>query len=45
MWFAMSWIIVGATLQTSAFSVPHMLVARFVTGMIFTLSEYRPNVR
>ena len=33
MWFAMVWIIVGATLQTSAFSVPHLLVARFVTGM------------
>jgi MFS family permease len=34
MWFAMCWIIVGATLQTSAFSVPHILVARFITGMI-----------
>ena len=31
-WFAMSWIIVGAALQTSAFSVPHILVARFITG-------------
>lgn len=33
MWFAMCWIIVGATLQASAFSVPHMLVARYLTGM------------
>jgi predicted MFS family arabinose efflux permease len=40
MWFAMSWIIVGATLQTSAFSVPHMLVARFVTGMTSAFSKY-----
>lgn len=24
MWLAMAWIIVGATLQTSAFSVPHV---------------------
>ncbi|ETN44477.1 uncharacterized protein HMPREF1541_10147 [Cyphellophora europaea CBS 101466] len=33
MWFAMCWIIVGAVLQTSAFSVPHMLVARYITGI------------
>ena len=33
MWFAMGWIIVGAVLQTSAFSVPHILVARFITGI------------
>lgn len=32
-WFAMMFIIVGATLQTSAFSLPHMLVARFITGI------------
>ncbi|KAL4775156.1 general substrate transporter [Aspergillus nidulans var. acristatus] len=33
MWFAMLWVIVGATLQASAFSVPHMMVGRFVTGI------------
>ena len=33
MWFAMSWIIIGATLQTSAFSVPHLMVGRFITGI------------
>lgn len=33
MWFAMGWIIVGATLQTSAFSVSHLMVGRFVTGI------------
>ncbi|KAK5943883.1 hypothetical protein PMZ80_003164 [Knufia obscura] len=33
MWFAMGWIIVGATLQTSAYGVPHMMVGRFVTGI------------
>ncbi|KAL4901314.1 hypothetical protein BDW74DRAFT_170247 [Aspergillus multicolor] len=33
MWFAMLWVIVGATLQTSAYSVPHMMVGRFVAGI------------
>ena len=33
MWFAMVWIIVGATLQTSAFSVPRLMIGRFVTGI------------
>ena len=33
MWFAMCWIIVGAVLQTTAFSVPHLLIARYVTGI------------
>ncbi|KAJ5105884.1 hypothetical protein NUU61_003231 [Penicillium alfredii] len=33
MWFAMGWIIVGATLQTTAFSRAQLLVARFVTGI------------
>ncbi|KAF2094760.1 general substrate transporter [Rhizodiscina lignyota] len=33
MWIAMAWIIVGAALQASAFSVPHLMVARFVTGI------------
>ncbi|KAE8378424.1 general substrate transporter [Aspergillus bertholletiae] len=33
MWFAMVWVIIGATLQTSAFSVPHLMVGRFVTGI------------
>ncbi|KAJ6018820.1 hypothetical protein N7522_000887 [Penicillium canescens] len=33
MWFSMAWIIVGATLQTTSFSRPQLLVARFITGM------------
>ncbi|KAF2205368.1 putative Myo-inositol transporter 1 [Delitschia confertaspora ATCC 74209] len=33
MWIAMCWIIIGAILQTTAFSVPHMMVARFITGI------------
>lgn len=27
------WIIVGAILQCTAFSVPHLMVARFITGI------------
>ncbi|OJJ39405.1 hypothetical protein ASPWEDRAFT_25241 [Aspergillus wentii DTO 134E9] len=33
MWFAMIWIIVGATLQTASYSRAQMLVARYVTGI------------
>ncbi|KAH7119813.1 putative Myo-inositol transporter 1 [Dendryphion nanum] len=33
MLIAMVWIIVGAVLQTTAYSVPHMMVARFITGI------------
>ncbi|KAL4959717.1 putative MFS sugar transporter [Aspergillus stella-maris] len=33
MWVAMVWVIIGATLQTSAYSVPHMMVGRFVAGI------------
>lgn len=33
MWLAMSFIVVGAILQTTAFSVPHMMVARYITGI------------
>lgn len=33
MWIAMGFIIVGAALQTSAYSVPHMMIARFITGI------------
>ncbi|KAF9889637.1 hypothetical protein FE257_007145 [Aspergillus nanangensis] len=33
MWLAMVWVIIGATLQCSAFGVPHMMVGRFVTGI------------
>ncbi|RAH66960.1 putative MFS sugar transporter [Aspergillus aculeatinus CBS 121060] len=33
MWFAMVWVIIGATLQCSAFSVPHLMIGRFVTGI------------
>ncbi|KAL9581829.1 MAG: hypothetical protein Q9212_003663 [Teloschistes hypoglaucus] len=33
MWLAMAFVIVGATLQTSAFSTPHLMVARYITGI------------
>ncbi|KAL2221512.1 general substrate transporter [Thermoascus aurantiacus ATCC 26904] len=33
MWIAMCWIIVGAVLQTSCYSVPHLMIGRFVTGI------------
>ncbi|RAL10822.1 putative MFS sugar transporter [Aspergillus homomorphus CBS 101889] len=33
MWFAMVWVIIGAILQCSAFSVPHLMIGRFVTGI------------
>ncbi|KAI9801921.1 MAG: hypothetical protein M1833_002236 [Piccolia ochrophora] len=33
MWIAMVWIIVGAVLQTSAFSVPHLMIGRYITGI------------
>ncbi|KAL3482529.1 general substrate transporter [Aspergillus californicus] len=33
MWLAMVWVIIGATLQTSAYSVPHMMVGRFLCGI------------
>ncbi|KAF2117106.1 general substrate transporter [Lophiotrema nucula] len=33
MWIAMVWIIVGAILQATAFSVPHIMIARFITGI------------
>ncbi|KAJ5092826.1 hypothetical protein N7456_008687 [Penicillium angulare] len=33
MWFAMVWIIIGATLQTASYSRAQLLVARFITGI------------
>ncbi|EAU35927.1 conserved hypothetical protein [Aspergillus terreus NIH2624] len=33
MWFSMAWILVGATVQTCAYSKAQLLVARFVTGI------------
>ncbi|RSH95519.1 hypothetical protein EHS25_000611 [Saitozyma podzolica] len=33
MWLAMAFIIVGATLQTTSFSVTQLMIARFVTGI------------
>ncbi|KAH7397411.1 putative Myo-inositol transporter 1 [Pyrenochaeta sp. MPI-SDFR-AT-0127] len=33
MWIAMVWIIVGGALQASAYNVPHMMIARFLTGI------------
>jgi MFS family permease len=32
-WLAMGLIMVGATLQTSAFSLAHLIVGRFITGL------------
>jgi predicted MFS family arabinose efflux permease len=32
MWLAMGVVIVGAILQTTAFSVPHLIIGRLVTG-------------
>ncbi|KAJ6071030.1 hypothetical protein N7467_012349 [Penicillium canescens] len=32
-WLAMVFVIVGATLQTSAFTVPHLVVGRIITGV------------
>lgn len=32
-WLAMAFIIVGATLQTSAFTLPHLIVGRIITGL------------
>ncbi|CAM1510720.1 Fc.00g010550.m01.CDS01 [Cosmosporella sp. VM-42] len=32
-WFAMSWIIIGAALQASAFTRPHLIIGRIVTGL------------
>ncbi|KAK5165291.1 uncharacterized protein LTR77_009389 [Saxophila tyrrhenica] len=33
MWVAMGWIIVGAVLQCTSWSVPQILIARYVTGI------------
>ena len=33
MWIAMGWIIVGAVLQCSSYSVAQLMVARFITGI------------
>ncbi|KAJ5513240.1 hypothetical protein N7463_002792 [Penicillium fimorum] len=32
-WLAMTFVIIGATLQTSAFTVPHLIVGRLITGV------------
>lgn len=32
-WFAMFWILVGAALQASAFTRPHLIIGRIVTGL------------
>ncbi|KAH7028768.1 general substrate transporter [Microdochium trichocladiopsis] len=32
-WFAMSWIIVGAALQASAYQLAHLIVGRIITGV------------
>ncbi|OJJ38006.1 hypothetical protein ASPWEDRAFT_27321 [Aspergillus wentii DTO 134E9] len=33
MWIAMAWILVGAALQTSCFSLAHLMVGRFICGI------------
>ncbi|KAK2744646.1 hypothetical protein FQN55_006564 [Onygenales sp. PD_40] len=33
MWIAMVWILIGATLQTTCFSVSHLMIGRFITGI------------
>lgn len=32
-WFAMGWILAGTALQASAFTVPHLIIGRIVTGV------------
>lgn len=32
-WFAMAWILIGAALQATAFTRPHLIVGRVVTGL------------
>ncbi|KAK9364413.1 general substrate transporter [Lipomyces kononenkoae] len=32
-WIAMLWIMIGATLQTTTFSLPQLMVGRFITGI------------
>jgi len=32
-WFAMAWIVTGAALQASAYSLPHLIVGRIITGI------------
>jgi MFS family permease len=31
-WLAMAFVLVGATLQTTAFTVPHLVIGRVITG-------------
>lgn len=31
-WLAMAFVLIGATLQTTAFNVPHLVIGRVVTG-------------
>lgn len=33
MWIAMAWLTVGAILQSTSWSLPQILIARFVTGI------------
>jgi MFS family permease len=32
-WIAMAYVIVGATLQTSAYTLPHLIIGRIVCGI------------
>jgi MFS family permease len=33
MWTAMGFVLVGAVLQTTAYSVPHLVIGRVITGL------------
>lgn len=44
MWIAMLFIIVGAILQASSFSVAQLIVARFITGIGTGTSTTRPGL-
>lgn len=33
MWLAMCFVVVGATLQTSSYTVAHLVIGRVITGM------------
>lgn len=32
-WMAMGLVVIGATLQTTAFHVPHLIIGRVITGL------------
>lgn len=42
MWIAMLFIIIGAILQASAYTVPHLMIARYITGIGTGSQAYLP---